>query len=107
MKVFTVRLDDELNQMLEMFMIKNKISSKNLAIKQMINYFVKNDNNIELCDEINRKLDRLLKLESGNKNLIEQLFSNHGFTMNLDKDNDRILKEDYKNNRKKYMIFID
>lgn len=39
--------------------------------------------------EIDNKLERGLNLQSLNNNILEQLFSNHGFSMNSNK------KEDY------------
>lgn len=107
MKTFTIRLDDELDSSLEQYIKKNKLSSKNIAIKKMIEYFIRNNEFIASYKELDRKLERLLKLESLNNSLLEQLFANHGFTMNLDKKTDKILKEAYENIRKKYYIFMD
>lgn len=107
MKKFTVRLDDELDSSLEKYIKKNRISSKNEAIKGMIKYFIDSKETMSFHKELNNKLERLLKLESMNNHLLEQLFANHGFTMNFDKKEDQLLKETYENIRKKYIIFMD
>ena len=57
--------------------------------------------------EIDKKLERVLKLQSLNNNVLEQLFSNHGFSMNLNKKEDLMLKELYEDIRKKYIVFMD
>lgn len=107
MKNFTLRISSDLDQLLEMYMKKNNISSKNLAINNMIEYYLKNNDRIISFKELDKKMERLLKLESLNNNLLEQLFSNHGFAMNLDKKEDAMLKETYDNIRKKLVIFMD
>lgn len=107
MKRFTLRIPDELDKMIEIYMSKNKIISKNEAIVNIIEMLLKDGANIISLKEVDKKMERILKLESLNNSLIEQLFCNHGFPMNLNKKEDLMLKELYESIRKKYIMFVD
>ena len=107
MKKFTLRIDDELNKLLEIYVLKKKLSSKNEAIIKVLEMVLKNGDTIINYKELDRKMERILKLQSLNNNLLEQLFSNHGFSMNLNKKEDMMLKELYDDIRKQYVIFMD
>ena len=107
MKEFLVRMDSGTDRLLEMYMKKNKIKSKNKIINDIINYFLKNSDSFNSIKEIDRKLERLLRLSSLNTNLIEQLFTNHEFPINNDRKEDEMLKEFYENLKKKNYLFMD
>lgn len=107
MKEFLVRMDSGTDRLLEMYMKKNKIKSKNKIINDIINYFLKNSDSFNSIKEIDRKLEQLLKLSSLNNNLIEQLFANHEFPINNDRKEDEMLKEFYENLKKKNYLFMD
>ncbi len=50
--------------------------------------------------EINQKLNRILYRQTLNKNVVEQLFANLGFSENYDIEKDEKLKEIYEKNNK-------
>ena len=107
MKNFTMRISDELDKLLKIYASKNKLSSRSEAIINILEMVLKNGDSMISYREIDKKLERVLKLQSLNNNVLEQLFSNHGFSMNLNKKEDLMLKELYEEIRKKYIVFMD
>lgn len=107
MKNFTMRISDELDKLLKIYASKNKLSSRSEAIINILEMVLKNGDSMISYREIDKKLERVLKLQSLNNNVLEQLFSNHGFSMNLNKKEDLMLKELYEDIRKKYIVFMD
>ena len=74
MKEFLLRIDENTNRLLDVYMRKNNIKSKNKIINNIIDFYLKNTDSFCSNNDIDRKLERLLKLSSLNNNLIEQLF---------------------------------
>ena len=107
MKRLTLRISDELDKLLDIYISKHKLSSKNEAIASVLEVVLKNNDTITHYKDLDKKMERILKLESLNHNLIEQLFANHGFPMNLNKKEDLMLEELYKDLKKNYVIFMD
>lgn len=107
MKNFTMRISDELDKLLKIYASKNKLSSRSEAIINILEMVLKNGDSMISYREIDKKLERVLKLQSLNNNVLEQLFSNHGFSINLNKKEDLMLKELYEDIRKKYIVFMD
>lgn len=88
-------------------MSKNKLNSRNEVINNILKTVLKNSDAITNYNALDKKLERILKMESLNNNLLEQLFCNHGFAMNMNKKEDLMLKELYEDLRKKYIVFMD
>lgn len=107
MKRLTLRISDELDKLLDIYISKHKLSSKNEAIASVLEVVLKNNDTITHYKDLDKKMERILKLESLNHNLIEQLFANHGFPMNLNKKEDLMLEELYKDLKRNYVIFMD
>ena len=107
MKEFLLRIDDNTNRLLDVYMRKNNIKSKNKIINNILDFYLKNTDSFSSNNDIDRKLERLLKLSSLNNNLIEQLFANHEFPINNDRKEDEMLKEFHNDLRKNVYVFMD
>ena len=107
MKEFLLRIDENTNRLLDVYMRKNNIKSKNKIINNILDFYLKNTDSFCSNNDIDRKLERLLKLSSLNNNLIEQLFANHEFPINNDRKEDEMLKEFHNDLRKNVYFFMD
>ena len=104
---FTLRISNDLSKLLDIYVVKNKLKSKNEAIINILNLHLKNGETFKSFQDLDRKLERLLKLESLNKILLEQSFCNHGFPINMDRKEDMRLQELYEDMKKSYVIFME
>lgn len=59
MGVLSVRLDDELEELLAYLLEKRKINDKSAYIRQLLNKSVKIDLIDFLCDEVNQAYERM------------------------------------------------
>lgn len=107
MKEFLLRMDRNTDRLLELYLKKNKIKSKNKAINDIVDYFLENAESFNIIRELNKKIDKMIKIENLNNNLIEQLFANHEFPVNNNRNEDEILKEFKENMKNKFYLFMD
>lgn len=83
-------------------MKENNIKLRSIAIKRCIEDATIKENFKSALYEFDKKLNRILHRQSLNKKILEQLFSNMGFTENSDSKKDELLNEIYDEYSKKY-----
>lgn len=98
---YSIYIDENLEEQLEVYMKQNKISKRSVAIKNCIKEIILNNNYQNTVYNIEQKLNTILHRQAVNKNILEQLFANFGFSTNCDISKDQLLKEIRENNNYK------
>lgn len=99
---YTIDIDYDLAKKLNDYMKENNIKLRSIAIKRCIEDATSKENFKSALYEFDKKLNRILHRQSLSKKILEQLFSNMGFTENLDSKKDELLNEIYDEYSKKY-----
>lgn len=89
----TFRLNAEDKELLNKYMINNKIKSKSEAIRKCIRENAQDQHINDLFFDLNNKINRVLHNQYLTKKLLEQLYVNMGFKNNLDTKNNEGLKD--------------
>lgn len=97
---YCVYINDELEQKLEEYMKNNNFKTKSSAIRECMNKILFSIGYQKSLEDINQKINRILYRQTLNKNILNQLFANFGFSVNYDVDKDEMLKKVYEKNNK-------
>ena len=99
---YTIDLDDELIEKLEIFMSENNIDKRSKAIKRCILIATDKESDRSYIYNFDERLNTVLYRLNINKKLLEQLFANMEFSENNNVSNDKLIKEIYDEYKTKY-----
>ena len=97
---YSIYFPDDMERDLEMYMKRNNIKRKTLAVKDLVIKQLCKEELPESMYEVSQKLNRLLHRQSMCTKLLEQLFVNMGFPYNDVVSTDKLLKEFYEANNR-------
>lgn len=99
---YTIDISGALEEKLLHYMKDNKIKLRSVAIKKCIEVATDKESDKSFMIEIDKKLNRILYRQNLNRKILEQLFTNMGFGVNLNVENDSLLKKIYDDNNKRF-----
>ena len=92
---------------IEKFQSLNKIKTRTKAINLIMEQYFETGLTILELNELNKKIERLLRAVNFVKDLSEQSFANNGFRANKNVKEDEKLQEFYRNLQKNKYNFFD
>ena len=106
MKKVTIYIEDNNLKNIEKYQSLNNLKTRTESLNNILSDYFESGISIKSIDNINNKLERLLKLTNLLKDLSEQSFANNGFRVNKSIKDDEKLNEFYRDIQKsKYSFF--
>ena len=92
-KVCSIKFDEFDLKHIDVLMKKFKAKNRSEVIRKCIDLAMYQESSLDMMNDINSKLNRLLYRETFTKKLLAQFFVNMGFAKNISLENDKCYQE--------------
>ncbi len=99
-KICSIKFDEIDLKHLDTLMKKYKLKNRSEVIRKCIDLAMYQESSLDLINDMDSKLNRLLYRETFTKKLLAQFFVNMGFAKNIPLENDRCYQEFLEENNK-------
>ena len=93
LKICSIKFDEIDLKHLDTLMKKCKLKNRSEVIRKCIDLAMYQESSLDMMNDIDSKLNRLLYRETFTKKLLAQFFVNMGFAKNISLENDRCYQE--------------
>ena len=93
LKICSIKFDEIDLKHLDTLMKKFKLKNRSEVIRKCIDLAMYQESSLDMMNDIDSKLKRLLYRETFTKKLLAQFFVNMGFAKNISLENDRCYQE--------------
>ena len=93
LKICSIKFDEIDLKHLDTLMKKIKLKNRSEVIRKCIDLAMYQESSLDMMNDIDSKLNRLLYRETFTKKLLAQFFVNMGFAKNISLENDRCYQE--------------
>lgn len=106
-KVCSIKFDEFDLKHIDILMKKFKAKNRSEVIRKCIDLAMYQESSLDLINDLDSKLNRLLYRETMTKKLLAQFFVNMGFAKNISLENDKCYQEFLDENDKYRDYFIN